>query len=130
MTAAARRRGGIAVLAVAVWSLAACARLGLPSPIGAAEPAPTPRPAAQPAPPPSDPLLYFVTRAAPGQATFLDDPLRGRIEIRLEREYYSADAVVCRRFTVTVRQDIQTRVACRQPDGWQLDAILDRGLAR
>ena len=100
--------------------LAACQHLHLPDTT-----LPPPKPAAdRPASRPDDPVLAFVSTAAPGQATRLEEPGRGPVEIRLEREYFSADAIVCRRFTLFRGPDIQTRVACRSAAGWQLDPVL------
>jgi 17 kDa common-antigen outer membrane protein len=120
MTGTARRGAVAGAALVVLLSQAACQGLGLTLKGAAtAEPA-----AARPAPRPSDPVLAFVAAASAGQSTSLDDPTRGRIEVRLEREYDSADGVLCRRFTLMRRQDIKTGVACRTPEGWQLDPVL------
>jgi hypothetical protein len=119
MTEAARRRARAGVALASSLALAACQNLGLTL----SGPA-TPQAPVRAAPRPSDPLLAFVAAASPGQSTSLEDPARGRIEVRLEREYDSADGVLCRRFTVVRGQDIATRVACLTPEGWQLDPVL------
>jgi hypothetical protein len=107
-------------------ALAGCQHFGLPA---ASEATPQPA-AARPMVPPADPLLAFVVAASPGQMTTLDEPGRGPVMVRLEREYYSADGISCRRFTVMRGSDIETRVACRGAAGWQLDPVLGNAAPR
>jgi hypothetical protein len=81
----------------------------------------------------SDDILSFVASAAPGQSGSVSDARRGRLHVILEREYYSAAGIVCRRFTVApvsakTGNEIETRVACQEPGGWRLDTIASKGL--
>jgi hypothetical protein len=77
-------------------------------------------------------LLGFVTRAAPGQSRIFEDPARGTVRVTMGRQYYSADAVICRRFTLAplgrgAINETETRAVCREAQGWRLNPIGSTG---
>jgi hypothetical protein len=115
-----------------VWGLIAiagvCAGCASVMPVGTGAPAT----AAVPPSPPEDELLAFVVAASTGQSGVVQDPLRGRVRVHVDREYYSAEGIICRRFnvqplTAQSAKTIETRAACQEPGGWRLTAIGSTG---
>ena len=115
-----RIAGGLVLL------LAGCQSLPSAAPSRAAASPGTPPPASA-----SSPVLGFVSRAMPGEASIVEDPAYGRTRVTILREYFSADGIICRRFALTpaaaIAQEPQTRIACRENGGWRLSAIVAGG---
>jgi hypothetical protein len=106
-----------------------CAGCATPAPVASGAPAVVA--AASPSPA-QDELLAFVVGASPGQSGIVQDPLHGRVRVRVDREYYSAEGLNCRRFNIEPldarsAKTIETRAACREGGGWRLTAIGSTG---
>ena len=82
--------------------------------------------------PPESEIARFVAGASPGQSATVRDPQRGQVRVRLEREYFSAAGVACRRFSLfpaagQIGINGATGAACREADGWELDPVTSEG---
>ena len=66
------------------------------------------------------PLVDFVSRAQIGSWAELNDPQLGRVQVMLEREYYSASDQMCRRLNVRSLEGAmpESLVLCQEPTGW------------
>jgi common-antigen outer membrane protein len=124
------RPGRAAILAV-IALLAGCQSIRPPEPE-----APAPARAAAPAAPQAaqSELLQFVARAAPGSARLLSDARWGQVRVTAGRQYFSADGLLCRHFTLfpahaAAGGDGETGAACREADGWRLDPVTSKGTA-
>jgi hypothetical protein len=122
----ARPRRGALLAAAAL--LAGCHSTLLPGPT--TEPASIRAPApAAPIPQESE-LLRFVASAASGRSAVLFDARWGRVRVVAGGQYFSADGVVCRHFTVfPAGSDGETGAACREVEGWRLDPVMSKGTA-
>ena len=77
-------------------------------------------------------LLAFLVKASPGQWRVFEDGAKGAVRVSMGQQYYSADAVVCRHFTLAplsphAANQIETRAVCREPRGWRLDPVGSTG---
>jgi hypothetical protein len=134
-----RGRGSVLGALLALLFLSGCASMpswGFGATAGKAR---ATRASAPPAPPEAlqerpEPhgLLAFVARASPGQSRIFEDAAKGAVRVRMGRQYYSADGVVCRHFTLaplapSAANESETRAVCREARGWRLDPIGSTG---
>jgi hypothetical protein len=103
-------RAGVALVLALVSGLAGCVAVDG----GAVVVAPAPV---------LSPLLAAVASARIGASRTVADPQFGTVRVTLDREYYSAAGVICRRFTLGELGSTgaaATRVACQETTGWSL----------